>query len=133
MAEEHTSPSRAPPTLPSKSHFKPITYGSTSSTFTSPHDSAVAVSPTEHPFTAPPLRYTYSHPNGHRIIPPSISGHGRLIVAHRTVPYWAGILVVIGSFAWAVFVAMHVFEAVGAKHPSTRPDYGRGDCEGWFC
>ncbi|KAF1934303.1 uncharacterized protein M421DRAFT_415339 [Didymella exigua CBS 183.55] len=131
MAEEqHPSSSRATPTLSSKSNFKPITYGSSS---TSAHDSAVEVSPTDPPSRAPPLLYTYSHPNGHRIIPPSISGHGRLIIAHRTVPYWGGALVVIGSFAWAVFVAMHVFELLGAKHPSTRPGYGRGDCEGWFC
>lgn len=121
--------------MPSKSHFKPIAYGSTPSTFSSPHDSAIEVSLTDPPapFIAPPLLYTYSHPNGRRIIPPSISGHGRLIVAHRTVPYWAGILIVIGAFAWAVFVAIYVVELLGAKHPSTRPDRGRGDCEGWFC
>ncbi|KAF3051671.1 hypothetical protein E8E11_010535 [Didymella keratinophila] len=127
MLEEYSSSSGVLPTH-SKSHFKPITYGSSSS---SPNDSAIEVSPVDRPFYPRPLLYTYSHPNGHRIIPPSISGHGRLIVAHRTVPYWGGVLVVIGSFAWAVFVAMHVFELVGAKHPSTRPHHG--ECEGWFC
>ncbi|KAJ4988949.1 hypothetical protein SVAN01_05573 [Stagonosporopsis vannaccii] len=131
LSLQHSSPSHTPPP---KSHFTPVSYGAASSSFSpSPHDSAIEVSPTDPPFAAPPLLYTYSHPHGRRIIPPSISGHGRLIVAHRTVPYWGGVLIVIGSFAWAVFIAMHVFELLGARHPSTRPDYGRGDCEGWFC
>lgn len=130
MAEERSS--TPPTTTPSKSYVLPVPYGS-SSAFASPHDSAVEVSPVEHPFYAPPLPHTYSHPQGHRIIPPSIAGHGRLIIARREMSYGLGVLIVVGSFAWAVFVAMHVFELLGAKHPSTRPDYGRGDCEGWFC
>ncbi|KAH6619962.1 hypothetical protein C7974DRAFT_415211 [Boeremia exigua] len=101
----------------------------------SPHDSAISIAPSAAapPLARPPLRYTYSHPNGHRIIPPSISGHGRLIVARRTVPYWGGVLIVVGSFAWAVFVAMHCFELLGGRRRSVRVPGGRGECEGWFC
>ncbi|KAF1841322.1 uncharacterized protein K460DRAFT_369359 [Cucurbitaria berberidis CBS 394.84] len=64
--------------------------------------SSSPLSPTELP------RPGYSRPYQHRIIPPSIKGHGRLIVAHRVVPYWVGVLLVIGVFSFGVFCAMVV-------------------------
>jgi hypothetical protein len=74
------------------------------------NDSGVVVSPVD---VSPP-KPLYAHPHGRRIIPPSIKGHGRLIVAHRTVPYWGGVMIVIGCFAWAVVCAVYISALLGA-------------------
>jgi hypothetical protein len=69
----------------------------------------------------------YTFPHQHRIIPPSIKGHGRLIIAHRTVPYWIGALLVIGTFAWAVWCAIYLYHVLGG-----RPyDWKFGSGGGW--
>jgi hypothetical protein len=47
-------------------------------------------------------------PHRHYIIPPSISGHQRPLVARRTVPYTVGVLLVVGAFSWAVCCALFV-------------------------
>ncbi|KAF2856487.1 hypothetical protein T440DRAFT_411400 [Plenodomus tracheiphilus IPT5] len=69
-------------------------------------DSGVEVSPIE-----PPSGYTYRQQ--YRIIPPRISGHGRLIAARRTVPYWIGLVSVVGAFAWAVLCAIYIYRLGG--------------------
>lgn len=90
---------------------RPAPYGSLESTTSADcNDSGVMVSPAD---PSPP-KYRYSHPQGRRIIPPSIKGHGRLIVAYRTVPYWGGVMVVIGCFAWAVVCAIYISALLGA-------------------
>lgn len=44
---------------------------------------------------------------GPRLIPP-VTGHGRRIPVHQTVPLWAGSLILVGVFAWATLCAWHV-------------------------
>jgi hypothetical protein len=71
------------------------------------NDSGVGASPTMLP------RAGYKTPHQHRIIPPSITGHGRLIIAHRTVPYWVGLVFVVGVFFWAVWCAIYLYPLLG--------------------
>ncbi|KAH7381581.1 hypothetical protein BKA66DRAFT_570715 [Pyrenochaeta sp. MPI-SDFR-AT-0127] len=109
--------------LPQNSTPKPSTrdleYGTIESSASSDrNDSAVIVSPTEQPQPRP----GYSRPHQHRIIPPSIKGHGRLIVAHRTVPYWVGVAIVLGAFAWAVWCALYVYPLFGGHAHNWQSD-----------
>ncbi|KAI8937665.1 hypothetical protein NX059_005367 [Plenodomus lindquistii] len=69
-------------------------------------DSGIQVSPTE-------PRPGYAHHHRYRIMPPKISGHGRLIAAHRTIPYWIGVVCVIGAFSWAVLCAIYIYRLNG--------------------
>ncbi|KAF1913487.1 hypothetical protein BDU57DRAFT_520375 [Ampelomyces quisqualis] len=92
--------------------FKSVVYGSTVPIGgSSSENSPIEVSPVEQP------RPGYSFPHQHRIIPPSIKGHGRLIVAHRTVPYWVGVLFVLGAVAWAVWCALYIYPLLSG-HPN---------------
>jgi hypothetical protein len=100
--------------------FKPVVYGSIAPTETSSgEDTLIDVSPVERP------RPGYTRPHQHRIIPPSIKGHGRLIVAHRTVPYSVGALFVLGAFAWAVWTAIYVYPLLGGRPKDWK--FGDGD------
>lgn len=100
--------------------FKPVVYGSIVSVASSSRNNSTEVSPVELP------RPGYTLPHQHRIIPPSISGHGRLILAHRTVPYWVGVLFVTGAFAWAVWCAIYVYRVLGGDPRGYRYDDGQG-------
>jgi hypothetical protein len=92
--------------------FKPLVYGSiVPIETTSRDDSLIDISPVER------VRPGYTRPHQHRIIPPSIKGHGRLIVAHRTVPYFVGAIFVLGAFAWAVWSAVYAYPLLGG-HPN---------------
>ncbi|KAH9868163.1 hypothetical protein J1614_007235 [Plenodomus biglobosus] len=95
---EPQSPNSTP-----KPSYRDVEYGSIIDAETPDRaDSGVQVSPVEP---------QSGHVRGHqyRILPPRISGHGRLIAAHRTVPYWLGVVFVVGSFAWAVFCAIYIY------------------------
>ncbi|KAF2131864.1 hypothetical protein P153DRAFT_394054 [Dothidotthia symphoricarpi CBS 119687] len=96
--------------------YTPIAYGSFDPTSAARIDSA-----TESPIKQPRPGYKYA--NSHRIIPPSIKGHGRLIVAHRTVPYWGGILIVLGAFVWAVLCAIFLYPLLSGHPITRRPDH----------
>ncbi|KAF2034504.1 hypothetical protein EK21DRAFT_108118 [Setomelanomma holmii] len=104
--ERDAATSESPP-------LKSVAYGTIEPIGSSPRiDSLVdEVSPVERPRPG----YTLLHQ--HRIIPPSIKGHGRLIVAHRTVPYWIGAFLVIGAVAWAVWCALYIYPLLGG-HPN---------------
>jgi hypothetical protein len=102
---ERTAVSPAPP--PSK----PVAYGSIETIDSSPSDSLLEASPAEQ------SQPDYATPHQHRIILPVIKGHGRLVVAHRTVPYWIGMLFVMGAFAWAVLCAIYAYPVLGG-HPN---------------
>ena len=91
----------------SKPSFRDAIYGSIE-TSSSVHDSGIEVSPTELPqrsFTGSNSRYY--------IFPPNINGHGRMIPAHRTVPYVVGCALVIGVFAWGVCSAIFAYPLLG--------------------
>lgn len=90
---------------------KPVVYGSIEAIDFSRNDSLLEVSPAEQLLSGSTL------PHQHRIIPPSIRGHGHLIVARRTVPYWIGALFVTGAFTWAVWCAMYAYPVLGG-HPN---------------
>ncbi|KAF1831810.1 hypothetical protein BDW02DRAFT_571700 [Decorospora gaudefroyi] len=81
---EATSSSSPTSTSPQKPTFHTAIYGTISSTSQSP-TSDNAPDDTEN---ADSRRRYY-------IFPPNINGHGRLIVAHRTVPYVVGCLFVV--------------------------------------
>lgn len=100
--------------------FKPVAYGSIETIDSSRSDSLLEASPAEQ---SRPDYATHQH----RIIPPVIKGHGRLFVAHRTVPYWIGALLVMGAFAWAVLCAIYAYPVLGG-HPNSWK-FGSGD--GW--
>ncbi|OAL57169.1 hypothetical protein IQ07DRAFT_582408 [Pyrenochaeta sp. DS3sAY3a] len=113
-----------PPLSPThKSTFRDAVYGAidieSASSSSSPRiDSSIQVTPIELP------RPGYSHPHQHRIIPPSIKGHGRLIIAHRTVPYFVGLIFVIGSFTWAVWCALYLYPVLGGHPNDRKPGFG---------
>lgn len=48
------------------------------------------------------------------------------------MPYWAGVLIVLGSFAWAVLIAVGVCVLLGKKHGGLGPGVGRGIVRGGF-
>ncbi|KAH7067083.1 hypothetical protein FB567DRAFT_542018 [Paraphoma chrysanthemicola] len=102
--------------------IKAVAYGSIQPIDSSSRNtSLVELSPLELP------RPGYTHPHQHRIIPPSIKGHGRLIIAHRTVPYWVGVIFVVGAFSWAVWCALYIYPLLGG-HPN---DWRIGIGDGW--
>ncbi|KAF2820137.1 hypothetical protein CC86DRAFT_460116 [Ophiobolus disseminans] len=107
--ERTAATSESPPSTP----FKPVVYGSIEPIGSSPNDSLLGASPVQ----SERVRPGYTFPHQHRIIPPSISGHGRLIIAHRTIPYWIGALFVVGAFGWAVWCALYVYPLLGG-HPN---------------
>ncbi|KAH8726868.1 hypothetical protein GQ44DRAFT_704930 [Phaeosphaeriaceae sp. PMI808] len=97
----------------SSSPSKPTVYGTVHPIGSSSRDDSPLDTPLDTPLDLDPVaqlpRPGYTHPHQHRIIPPSITGHGRLIVAHRVVPYWVGTLIVLGTFAWAVWCARYIY------------------------
>ncbi|OAL05632.1 hypothetical protein IQ06DRAFT_289743 [Phaeosphaeriaceae sp. SRC1lsM3a] len=108
--------------LSESSPIKSVVYGTIEPVGSSSGESSlVQNSPVERP------RPGYTFPHQHRIIPPSIKGHGRLIVAHRTVPYWVGAVFVVGSVAWAVWCAIYLYHLLGGR-PN---DWKFGSGEGW--
>ncbi|KAF2254358.1 hypothetical protein BU26DRAFT_600088 [Trematosphaeria pertusa] len=76
-------------------------------------DSAVEVSPTDPP---PPPASPSALRVSRFVIPPSIAGHnGRLLQARQVIPNWAGVVIVLGVFAWAVWCSVYVFPLLGGR------------------
>ncbi|KAH9866372.1 hypothetical protein IAQ61_008377 [Plenodomus lingam] len=90
---------------PSNANPKPyrdVEYGTIDAEIPDRVDSGVEVSPIE-------PESGYAHRHQYRVLPPKISGHGRLIAGQRTVPYCIGVVFVTGAFAWAVLCATYIF------------------------
>jgi hypothetical protein len=94
----------------SKPSFRDAVYGSIGSP-SSAHDSGVEVSPTN------TLQRGYPPPRRYYIFPPNINGHGRMVLAHRTVPHLVGFVLVVGVFAWGVCSAIYAYPLLGG-HPN---------------
>ncbi|EFQ92226.1 hypothetical protein P3342_011388 [Pyrenophora teres f. teres] len=103
MAGENDPSSRDAASQPS---FRDAVYGSIKPP-RSAHDSVIDVSPTDtSQRDFPPTGRYY-------IYPPIINGHGRLVIAHRTVPHLAGCLLVVGTFVWGVCAALYAYPLLG--------------------
>jgi hypothetical protein len=95
---------------PSKPSFRDAVYGSIGLP-SSAHDSAIEVSPTD------TSQRGYPPPRRYYIFPPNINGHGRMVLAHRTVPHLVGFVLVVGVFAWGVCSAIYAYPLLGG-HPN---------------
>ncbi|KAL1797055.1 hypothetical protein ACET3X_005595 [Alternaria dauci] len=113
MTDEIPSP---PTSSPPKPCIGDAIYGTTASS-NSIHDSGIEVSP-----TATLQRTDYPSSRRYYILPPNINGHGRMVLAHRTVPHVVGVVLVVGVFAWGVCCALFAFPLLGGRSGQ----HGRG-------
>jgi hypothetical protein len=80
-------------------------------------DSAVAVSiGTEEALLSAPRHIDEALLYAPRL-PPPVTGHGRRLLVHQTIPVWAGSLIVIGVFAWTTVWSWNIskFSGVGGR------------------
>jgi hypothetical protein len=103
---------------PSTPSLRDAVYGSISSP-SSAHDSGIEVSPTD------TSQRGYPPTGRYYIIPPHINGHGRMVLAHRTVPHLIGLVLVMGVFAWGVCSAMYAYHFLGGHLNHDEPGHNR--------
>lgn len=98
---------------PPKPSFRDAVYGTIASPG-STHDSGIEVSPTT------TLQRGYPPSRRYYIFPPNINGHGRMVLAHRTVPHLIGFVLVVGVFAWGVCSAIYAYPLLGGHSSDGR-------------